>query len=104
VVAAPRFGNGDVPDVVLEEPGSAANPGTQFWYVVTRPEGGTTLLNMSGGRAAGGIWTGEATAGQREPHRDRRRVLQTAVGPSDGAPLTLENAATDGSQDWRLVE
>ncbi len=54
----------DVPDVHLEEPGSAANPDTQFWHIVTEPNGGKTLLNKSGGRAAA-IWTGNATVGQR---------------------------------------
>jgi len=119
-----NIGNGDVPDVVLEEPGSAANPDTQYWHVVTEPNGGTTLLNKSGGRAAA-IWTGNATAGQRigqwvdnsatgswnlvktsDGFYKLQSVKNTSLyltGASDGAPLTLQNAATDGSQDWELV-
>ncbi|MGW2288068.1 RICIN domain-containing protein [Streptomyces phaeochromogenes] len=120
-----NIGNGDVPDVVLEEPGSAANADTQYWHVVTEPNGGTTLLNKSGGRAAA-IWTGNATAGQRigqwvdnsatgswnlvktsDGFYKLQSVKNTSLyltGASDGAPLTLQNAATDGSQDWELVQ
>ncbi|MCX5358460.1 RICIN domain-containing protein [Streptomyces sp. NBC_00124] len=119
-----NLGNGDVPDVVLEDPGAAANPDTQYWHVVTEPNGGTTLLNKSGGRAAA-IWTGNATAGQRigqwvdnsatgswnliktsDGFYKLQSVKNTSLyltGASDGAPLTLQNAATDGSQDWELV-
>ncbi|MER5802965.1 RICIN domain-containing protein [Streptomyces mirabilis] len=120
-----NIGNADVPDVVLEAPGSAANPDTQYWHVVTEPNGGVTLLNKSGGRAAA-VWTGNATAGQRIGQwvdnsatgswnlvktTDGFYKLQSVrntnlylTGPSDGAPLTLENALTDGSQDWELVQ
>ncbi|MER5822596.1 RICIN domain-containing protein [Streptomyces mirabilis] len=120
-----NIGNADVPDVVLEVPGSAANPDTQYWHVVTEPNGGVTLLNMSGGRAAA-VWTGNATAGQRIGQwvdnsatgswnlvktTDGFYKLQSVrntnlylTGPSDGAPLTLQNALTDGSQDWELVQ
>lgn len=35
-----HIGNGDVPDVRLEAPGSAANPDTQYWHVVKEPQGG----------------------------------------------------------------
>ncbi|MDX3454449.1 RICIN domain-containing protein [Streptomyces sp. ME02-8801-2C] len=119
-----NLGNADVPDVALETPGSAANPDTQYWHVVTEPGGGTTLLNKSGGRAAA-IWTGNATVGQRIGQwvdnsatgswnlvktDDGFYKLQSAkntalylTGASAGAPLTLQNAATDGSQDWELV-
>ncbi|MFI1050190.1 RICIN domain-containing protein [Streptomyces griseoruber] len=119
-----NLGNGDVPDVRLEEPGSAANPDTQYWHVVTEPKGGVTLLNKSGGRAAA-VWTGNATAGQRIGQwvddsatgswnlvrtTDGLYKLQSVKNPglyltggSDGAPLTLQNALTDGSQDWELV-
>ncbi|MEU0072992.1 RICIN domain-containing protein [Streptomyces sp. NPDC006332] len=119
-----NIGNGDVPDVRLEEPGSAANPDTQYWHVVTEPNGGTTLLNKSGGRAAA-IWTGNATAGQRigqwvdnsatgswnlvrtsDGFYQLQSVKNTSLyltGASAGAPLTLQSAATDGSQDWELV-
>ncbi|NUP44529.1 MAG: RICIN domain-containing protein [Streptomyces sp.] len=120
-----NLGNGDVPDVVLEDAGSAADPDTQYWHVVTEPKGGVTLLNKSGGRAAA-IWTGNATAGQRigqwvdnsptgswnlvrtaDGYYKLQSVKNTGLyltGASDGAPLTLQNAAADGSQDWRLVK
>ncbi|MER7692355.1 RICIN domain-containing protein [Streptomyces sp. NPDC097610] len=119
-----NIGNADVPDVVLEDPGSAANPDTQYWHVVTEPNGGVSLLNKSGGRAAA-VWTGNATAGQRIGQwvdnsatgswnlvktTDGFYRLQSVrntdlylTGPFDGAPLTLQNALTDGSQDWELV-
>ncbi|NUQ98809.1 MAG: RICIN domain-containing protein [Streptomyces sp.] len=118
-----NLGNGDVPDVVLEDAGSAANPDTQYWHVVTEPKGGVTLLNRSGGRAAA-IWTGNATVGQRigqwvdnsptgswnlvrtaDGYYKLQSVKNTGLyltGASAGAPLTLQNAAGDGSQDWRL--
>ncbi|MER5753866.1 RICIN domain-containing protein [Streptomyces sp. NPDC002088] len=120
-----NIGNGDVPDVVLEDPGSVANPDTQYWHVVTEPNGGVTLLNKSGGRAAA-IWTGNATAGQRigqwvdNSATGSWNLITTAdgfyklqsvkntnlflTGTSDGAPLTLQNAATDGSQEWELIQ
>ncbi|PAZ16482.1 hypothetical protein CLM62_07905 [Streptomyces sp. SA15] len=120
-----NLGNGDVPDVVLEDPGSASNPDTQFWHVVAEPNGGKTLLNKSGGRAAA-IWTGNATVGQRIGQwvdnsatgswnliktEDGFYRLQSVkntnlylTGASDDAPLTLQNAVGDGSQDWELVE
>ena len=119
-----NIGNGDVPDVVLENAGAAANKDTQSWHVVTEPNGGTTLLNKSGGRAAA-IWTGNATVGQRigqwvdnsptgswnlvttaDGYYRFQAVKNTSVyltGASAGAPLTLQNAVADGSQDWRLV-
>ncbi|MGW1752047.1 RICIN domain-containing protein [Streptomyces sp. NPDC002092] len=120
-----NLGNGDVPDIVLEDAGSAANPDTQYWHVVTEPKGGVTLLNKSGGRAAA-IWTGNATVGQRigqwvdNSPTGSWNLVRTAdgyyklqsvrnaglylTGASTGAPLTLQNAAGDGSQDWRLVK
>jgi hypothetical protein len=119
-----NLGNGDVPDVVLENAGAPANKDTQYWHVVTEPNGGTTLLNKSGGRAAA-VWTGNATVGQRigqwvdnsptgswnlvgtaDGYYRFQAVRNTGVyltGVSAGAPLTLQNAVTDGSQDWRLV-
>jgi hypothetical protein len=120
-----NLGNGDVPDVRLEAPGSAANPDTQYWHVVTEPQGGTSLLNKSGGRAAA-IWTGSATAGQKIGQwvddsatgswnlvktSDGFYKLQSAkntslylTGATAGAQLTLQTATTDGSQDWELVQ
>jgi hypothetical protein len=120
-----NIGNGDVPDVVLEDPGSAGNADTQYWHVMTEPKGGVTLLNKSGGRAAA-IWTGNATVGQRigqwvddsatgswnliktdDGFYKLQAVKNTNVyltGASEGAPLTLQNAAMDGSQEWELVQ
>ncbi|MEU9212281.1 RICIN domain-containing protein [Streptomyces sp. NPDC048415] len=120
-----NIGNGDVPDVRLEDPGSAANTDTQYWHVVTEPKGGTTLLNKSGGRAAA-IWTGNATVGQRvgqwvdNSPTGSWNLIETAngfyelqsvkntslylTGASDGAPLTLQNTVGDGSQEWKLIQ
>lgn len=120
-----NIGNGDVPDVVLENAGSAANKDTQYWHMVTEPNGGVTLLNKSGGRAAA-IWTGSATVGQKigqwvdNSATGSWNVVKTAdgyykfqavkntnvylTGPSQGAALTLQNAAQDGSQEWQLVQ
>ncbi|WP_328842032.1 RICIN domain-containing protein [Streptomyces europaeiscabiei] len=119
-----NIGNGDTPDVVLEDAGAAADPDTQYWHVVTKSGGGVTLLNKSGGRAAA-IWTGNATAGQRigqwvdDSTTGTWTVIRSAnghvklqsvknkdlylTGASAGAPLTLQNATRDGSQDWKLV-
>ncbi|MFF4033832.1 RICIN domain-containing protein [Streptomyces sviceus] len=120
-----NLGNGDVPDVVLENAGAPANKDTQSWHVVTEPNGGTTLLNRSGGRAAA-IWTGNATVGQRigqwvdnsatgswnlvrtaDGYYRFQAVRNTSVyltGASAGGSLTLQNAVEDGSQEWRLVK
>ncbi|MFE2416124.1 RICIN domain-containing protein [Streptomyces hokutonensis] len=120
-----NLGNGNVPDVVLEDPGAAADPDTQYWHVVTEPNGGTTLLNKSGGRAAA-IWTGNATAGQKigqwvdnsttgswnlvktgDGFYTLQSVKNTSLyltGATAGAQLTLQTALTDGSQDWKLVQ
>jgi hypothetical protein len=119
-----NIGNGDVPDVVLEARGSAADRDTQYWHVTTEPNGGVTLLNKSGGRAAA-IWTGNATVGQRigqwvdnsatgswnlvktgDGFYRLQSVKNTSLyltGASEGAPLTLQNTAADGSQEWKLV-
>ncbi|WP_406006291.1 RICIN domain-containing protein [Streptomyces sp. NBC_00637] len=119
-----NIGNADVPDVRLEAPGSAANPDTQYWHVVTEPNGGVTLLNKSGGRAAA-IWTGSATAGQKIGQwvdnsktgswnlvktSDGLYTLQSVkntslylTGATAGGQLTLQTATGDGSQDWELV-
>lgn len=120
-----NIGNGDVPDVRLEAPGSAANPDTQYWHVVTEPQGGVTLLNKAGGRAAA-VWTGNATAGQKigqwvdnsktgswnlvktgDGFYRLQSVKNTSLyltGGTAGGQLTLQTAATDGSQDWELVQ
>ncbi|MFE7271906.1 RICIN domain-containing protein [Streptomyces sp. NPDC057623] len=120
-----NIGNSDVPDVRLEAPGSAANGDTQYWHVTTEPNGGVTLLNKSGGRAAA-VWTGNATVGQRigqwvdnsatgswnlvktaDGFYKLQSVRNTSLyltGATAGAPLTLQNAVDDGSQDWELVQ
>ncbi|MEU6147495.1 RICIN domain-containing protein [Streptomyces sp. NPDC047081] len=120
-----NIGNADVPDVRLEAPGSASNADTQYWHLVTEPNGGTTLLNKSGGRAAA-IWTGSATAGQKIGQwvdnsktgswnlvktSDGLYKLQSVkntslylTGATAGSQLTLQNAVDDGSQDWELVQ
>jgi hypothetical protein len=119
-----NIGNGNVPDVELENAGAAPNSDTQHWHVVTKPDGAVTLLNKSGGRA-GEIWTGNATAGQQIgqwvdntpnglwsliKNPDGYYEFQSAsnkslylTGSSLGAHLTLENATSDGSQEWQLV-
>ncbi|GGM98432.1 RICIN domain-containing protein [Streptomyces fuscichromogenes] len=119
------IGNGDVPDVVLEDAGTAANPDTQYWHVTTEPQGGVTLLNKSGGRAAA-VWTGNATAGQKigqwvddsakgswnlVPSGDGYYRLQSVKdttlylsGAGRSAALTLQNESSDGSQEWQLVQ
>ncbi|WP_406120958.1 RICIN domain-containing protein [Streptomyces canus] len=120
-----NIGNADVPDVRLEAPGSAGNADTQYWHVTTEPNGGVSLLNKSGGRAAA-IWTGNATAGQKigqwvdnsatgswnlvktsDGFYKLQSVKNTSLyltGASAGTQLTLQAALTDGSQDWELVQ
>ncbi|MER7564502.1 RICIN domain-containing protein [Streptomyces sp. NPDC097941] len=120
-----NIGNADVPDVRLEAPGSAGNADTQYWHVTTEPNGGVSLLNKSGGRAAA-IWTGNATAGQKigqwvdnsatgswnlvktsDGFYKLQSVKNTSLyltGATAGAQLTLQTALTDGSQDWELVQ
>ncbi|MCX5373551.1 RICIN domain-containing protein [Streptomyces sp. NBC_00103] len=119
-----NIGNADVPDVRLEAPGSAGNVDTQYWHLTTEPNGGVSLLNKSGGRAAA-IWTGNATAGQKigqwvdNSDTGSWNLVKTAdgfyklqsvkntglylTGATAGAQLTLQTALTDGSQDWELV-
>lgn len=126
-----NLGNADQPDVVLEapvDPAAAADVSsdavdTQYWRLVTKPDGGVVLLNHAGGREAA-IWTGNAVAGQRigqwvddnaggrwkaiqaEDGSYRFSALQNdglflSGGEVDGA-ATLQPATTDGSQDWVL--
>lgn len=117
-----NIGNADVPDVRLED--ADADATTQLWHVMSKPDGGVTLLNGAGGRAAG-IWTGSATAGQRLGQwvdygsvglwnvidlGDGTVRLQSAAAPdlfvsgtAVDAPITLQPEAADGSQTWRFV-
>ncbi|WP_203970580.1 chitinase N-terminal domain-containing protein [Planotetraspora silvatica] len=120
-----NIGNGDVPDVVLEDAGSAVSKDTQYWHIFTAPNGGVSLLNKSGGRAAA-IWTGNATVGQKigqwvdnsptgswnliksdDGYYKLQAVKNTGVyltGSTTGAALTLQNAVSDGSQEWQLAQ
>jgi len=117
------IGNDDAPDVELENAGSASDPDTQYWHVVTK-SGAVTLLNEAGGRAAE-IWGGNAVAGAQigqwvdntttglwnmvqlsDGDYEFQSTGNTSLyltGASTGAALTLQTAATDGSQEWELV-
>lgn len=117
------IGNGNAPDVRLETSGATSNGDTQYWHLVTKANGAATLLNKSGGRAAA-IWTGNATVGQGigqwvddttaglwnlVPTTGGYYKFQSTANPAlyltgstAGAALTLENATTDGSQEWKL--
>ncbi|WP_461163022.1 RICIN domain-containing protein [Arthrobacter sp. R4-81] len=119
-----NIGNANVPDVVLETADAVQNPDTQYWHVVTKADGNKTLLNKSGGREAS-IWTANATVGQRigqwvdnkaagswnvidngNGYSRLQAVKNTNLyltGGASGSPLTLQNSATDGSQEWQLV-
>jgi hypothetical protein len=118
-----NLGYGNSPDVDLETAGSASNPDTQYWHVVTK-SGGVTLLNESGGRAAA-IWGGTPTAGvgigqwvdntstglwNMVSLSDGDYQFQSTgntslylTGASTGAALTLQTATSTGSQEWQLV-
>ncbi len=119
-----NIGNGNVPDVELENADSAANPDTQRWHVTAKSDGNVALINKSGGRAAE-IWTGNPTAGQRiaqwvdntpaglwkliklpDGYVEFQSTGNPALyltGASTDAPLTLQPATADGSQEWRLT-
>jgi hypothetical protein len=118
-----NIGNADVPDVALEPDGSAANKDTEYWHVMFKADGAVTLLNKSGGRAAA-VWTGNPVVGQRigqwvddvaggswnlimlgNGYYRFQAVKNTSVylTGAAGAPVTLQNASADGSQDWRFV-
>jgi hypothetical protein len=119
-----NIGNADAPDVKLEALGATPKPDTQSWQLVTKPDGKMTLLNKAGGREAA-IWTGNASAGQGigqwvdNNAGGRWNVTQTAdgyykfqaaantnvylTGATAGAALSLQKAATDGSQEWQLI-
>jgi hypothetical protein len=119
-----NIGNADKPDVKLENLGATPKPDTQYWHMVTKADGKTTLLNKAGGRAAA-IWTGNPTAGQGigqwvdntaggtwnvVPATNGYVKLQAAgntnlylTGATTGASLTLQSAVTDRSQEWQIV-
>jgi hypothetical protein len=118
-----NIGNGNVPDVELETAGAVSDTDSQYWHVVTKPNGAVTLLNESGGRAAE-IWTGAATAGQEigqwvdntpnglwhlikeaDGYYEFQCASNTSLyltGSAAGAHLTLEPATSGGSQERQL--
>ncbi|MBR7832932.1 RICIN domain-containing protein [Actinospica durhamensis] len=118
-----NLGYGNAADVDLENAGSASNPDTQYWHVVTK-SGGVTLLNESGGRAAE-IWGGTASAGAgigqwvdnastglwtmvalSDGDYEFQSTGNTSLyltGASTGAALTLQTATSSGAQEWQLV-
>ncbi|MFJ9565238.1 RICIN domain-containing protein [Streptomyces fuscichromogenes] len=118
-----NLGHSNTADVGLENAGSASNLETEYWHVTTKPSG-VTLINEAGGRAAE-IWGDNAVAGaQIGQWVDNKttglwNMVQLAdgnyqfqstgntslylTGASAGANLTLQTAATDGSQEWQLV-
>ncbi|MGN7862368.1 Ig-like domain repeat protein [Microbacterium sp. 22303] len=121
-----NIGNRDIPDVRLEDAGSAQNTDTQLWHITTKNDGNVMLLNKSGGRAAS-IWTGNATQGQRigqwvdnvpnglfKLFTKSNGVVyfQSVQNPSlyltgsgAGASLTLQPSdGGAGAQDWTLVQ
>ncbi|MCL8025314.1 RICIN domain-containing protein [Nocardioides bruguierae] len=114
------LGNSDTPDVRLEQPGATSVAATQWWHLVTKDDGGLTLLNKAGGRAAS-IWTGNATDGQRIGQwvDDRAGGLWDSIPTTNGyvklrsrqsptlfltagadGDLRLAPATGDGSQEW----
>jgi hypothetical protein len=119
-----NIGNGNVPDVRTENAGSVANAATEYWHLISEPNGGVALLNKSGGRAAD-IWTGNAIQGQGVGQwvdngatgdwtsiadgtgyyklRATRNSALYLTGTSANSSVSLQPATTDGSQDWQLV-
>ncbi|WP_315903641.1 RICIN domain-containing protein [Streptomyces rhizosphaerihabitans] len=113
---------GNTPDLVLSA-GSTAD--TQRWHLGAKG-GNVTLLNKAGGRSVA-VWTGTATAGQKlaqwvddgatdkqwtlvsstSGYYKLRSVLNTSLymtGSTTGGSVTVAASATDGSQDWQLVQ
>ncbi|MGN7970477.1 RICIN domain-containing protein [Microbacterium sp. 22296] len=120
-----NIGNYDQPDVRVEDPRTDASADTQLWHVRQDTGGTVTLLNKSGGREAA-VWTGNATAGQRLGSwvdnqdgglyrvitRDDGYVsLQSAQNsslyvsaPTANGAVTLQQAASDGADQWKIVD
>ncbi|MET8975827.1 RICIN domain-containing protein [Streptomyces sp. NPDC004539] len=114
---------GDTPDLVLAARNSADD--AQRWHT-TANGSAVSLLNKTGGRAVG-IWTGNATAGQKlaqwvdDGATDKqwtlvdsttggyvklRSVRNTGLyltGATANTAVTVAAATDDGSQDWQLV-
>ncbi|MWV51369.1 hypothetical protein GRS96_19025 (plasmid) [Rathayibacter sp. VKM Ac-2803] len=119
-----NIGNADTPSVASEA-ASAAVGDSQYWHLTEKSGGAYTLLNKAGGREAA-IWGGGASSGQRlglwvdntapglwnlVPATDGSVRFQSTrntslylSGASASSPVTLQPSATDGSQDWTLVQ
>ena len=120
-----NVGNGNVPDVVLEDSGDTDVLETQLWHALPTSQGVVSLLNKSGGRAlscwstcvnGGSVaqWVDKASSGQRwtvtkttGDYVTLRSVQNsglylTADGP-DSKPRLRSAASQDGSQEWKLV-
>lgn len=119
-----NIGNSDVPSVASEAASTAAGD-SQFWHLTKKSGGAYTLLNKAGGREAA-IWGGGGYSGQRigqwvdntaaglwnlvpaaDGHVRFQATRNTALYLSGGgasSPVTLQPSATDGSQDWKLIQ
>lgn len=90
-----NLGNGDVPDVVLENAGAAADKDTQYWHVVTEPNGGTTLLNRSGAvRRRSGRGTPPSVSGSASGSTTAR----PGAGTSSGRPTATTGSRRSGTR------
>ncbi|WP_353829185.1 RICIN domain-containing protein [Agromyces sp. SYSU T0242] len=118
-----NIGNGDAPDVRLETFGAASVADTQYWRVVTKPDGAATLVNKSGGRsaaiwggnayagasigqwvddAASGLWNIVPTSGGYVRFQSTANSSLYLTGGSNGAPVALAGYVDDGTQEWKL--
>ena len=121
---------GNVPDVVLRTRDAADD--TQRWHLTAKGDN-VTLLNKAGGRSIG-IWTGNATAGQRlaqwvdDGGNDKQWTLVASTdgyyklrsvrnpslymtGATQNGAVDVEasidasaNPAADDAQEWQLVQ
>lgn len=112
------------PSVRLEASGSAADVDTQLWHLTAHADGALALLNKAAGRglaqwgdstAAGtrmALWVDNSAKGlwNLVPSGDGYYKLQAvsnsaryATAATSGAFVTLQDFATDGSQDWKIV-
>ncbi|GHH85551.1 hypothetical protein GCM10017771_18980 [Streptomyces capitiformicae] len=81
-----NIGNGAVPDVRLEAPGSVSNTDTQYWHVVTEPKGGVTLLNKSAAaRRPSGRATRRSASGSASGSTTAPPAAGTSSGPTTGS-------------------
>ncbi|NEA99077.1 hypothetical protein G3I78_08420 [Streptomyces sp. SID13726] len=114
---------GDTADLVTSAVDATATG--QRWHLTEKGDD-VTLLNKSGGRAAG-VWTGTATAGQKlaqwvddggtdkqwtlvstsDGYYKLRSVRNTSLymtGATAGGAVTVQAATGDGSQEWKPVQ